>query len=235
MTNCCCLIIPIQYDTYDTYTFFILFHNHQATCILIQTLEEDPVNIPRTPQGYVSVALNSGNGYDLVSNVTKEYQPGEVIMNECYSTVVGIQVSGVRNNGWIGNVTFSNGQQTDSPLECVDGCSGSTTSTAPISVDLNVNLALERFANCLNGTVCTLSIPPIAPTTASPSKSVRISCYHCSYSLVSSAFTYLTSTSFPSQPQPTSSSPTLSLVPSKFPTSSPSASPTKSPTISVCL
>ena len=156
-------------------------------CVRIRTDEEDNsiVDGSTNPSGYVNITLNSGSGYELVSNVTKEYQAGEVVLEACYPTVEGIQVTGPDNNGWEGNIEWSiDNKQTYNPFKCLPGqCTGATNAATPIAVDLNSNGGGEDICNCLNGDLCTLvrnfttSMPTIAPTSSPTSSPTSVSCY----------------------------------------------------------
>ena len=156
-------------------------------CVRIRTDEEDNpiVDNSTNPSGYVNITLNSGSGYELVSNVTKKYQAGEVVLEACYPTVEGIQVTGPDNNGWEGNIEWSiDNKQTYNPFKCLPGqCTGATNAATPIAVDLNSNGGGEDICNCLNGDLCTLvrnfttSMPTIAPTSSPTSSPTSVSCY----------------------------------------------------------
>eukprot|EP00581_Thalassiosira_minuscula_P004332 CAMPEP_0183747148 /NCGR_PEP_ID=MMETSP0737-20130205/67116_1 /TAXON_ID=385413 /ORGANISM="Thalassiosira miniscula, Strain CCMP1093" /LENGTH=753 /DNA_ID=CAMNT_0025982857 /DNA_START=9 /DNA_END=2270 /DNA_ORIENTATION=+ len=105
--------------------------------------------------GPVDIFLDSGSGLNLLSNSGRVYAPKEVVVDQCFDTIIGIQVSNQSPDGWAGSFELStDGRATYYPLMCPD-CTGITNSM-PISVDGDYN----SFGGCLNGKNCTITKMP---------------------------------------------------------------------------
>mmetsp|Transcript_30066 Transcript_30066/g.49264 ORF Transcript_30066/g.49264 Transcript_30066/m.49264 type:complete len:404 (+) Transcript_30066:258-1469(+) len=108
--------------------------------------------------GGVDVFVDSGSGYVMVSTPGKHHGEGEIVIDQCFHTIVGVQVSNQSVIGWAGVFELSSdGRVTYFPLTCSD-CTG-TTNTMPISVDGDDTFASDELTTwCFNGATCTLSV-----------------------------------------------------------------------------
>ena len=123
-----------------------------ASCILITT---------GTNSGYLNVLVNTndGNGFVEVTTPDTLYQQSEVILDECYTNLVGVQVTSSRTNGWSGSVEYSLNDKSSPylPMICLD-CTGPVETTELIVVDGDGSSSGDT--ECLNGSsgnVCTLT------------------------------------------------------------------------------
>ena len=128
------------------------------TCILITT------GTGQYDNGYLDVLVNTGNGYDVVTTTGVKYTQDEVVIDECYSGLVGVQVTGPDTNAWAGSIVSSVDYKASySPMKCTD-CTGTVDTTEYIVVDGNDNGSGDT--ECLNGiggNVCTLIAPDPTP------------------------------------------------------------------------
>ena len=156
----------------------MLESQEQLTCLFITT-GTNPSN-----DGYLDVLVNIGNGYNMVTTPDTLYQQGEVVLDECYANLVGVQVTNNNQNDWTGSIlsSLNNKDSTYSAMKCLD-CTGPVGTAESIVVDGNSNVSGDT--ECLNGNggnVCTLINtatlePSKSPTTSpvEPSKSPTIS------------------------------------------------------------
>lgn len=118
-------------------------------CLMVAT------NTTRRSDGPLNVFVDSGSGYVLVSTPGKSYFLGEVVLDECFRTISGVQISNFSSDGWTGSIELStDGSQTYSPMACVD-CTG-TTNTMPVIVEGDSNSKFMATTWCLDGATCTL-------------------------------------------------------------------------------
>ena len=113
-----------------------------------------------TFDGPVNVFVDSGSGYVLISTPgLYRYVKGEIVIDQCFHTIVGVQVSNQDNDGWVGSFELStDGKATYLPLICSD-CNGSgTTNTMPIYVDGDGYMASAITTRCFLGSKCTLTV-----------------------------------------------------------------------------
>jgi len=104
--------------------------------------------------GPVNVFVDSGNGYILLSVEGYVYREGETVLDQCFDTIVGVQVSNDSTNGWVGSFELSrDGKASYHQLMCSD-CSGNSNAM-PIAVDGNG----DSLSGCLDGKNCTLTPP----------------------------------------------------------------------------
>ena len=87
--------------------------------------------------GYLDVSVltsvHQGSGY--VSVTSGYWAKGSTVIEACFTTLLGVQVTNPNADGWIGAVELSEGGGAYLPLDCT-GCT-STSSTARIVVDGN--------------------------------------------------------------------------------------------------
>ena len=103
--------------------------------------------------GYVDVFVDSGSGFVPVSTSGRLYVPGDIVVDQCFDTIVGVQVRNQNLNGWAGSFDLStDGKATYYTLICSD-CTG-TTNTMDIAVDGDASSG----SGCLNGRTCTLKV-----------------------------------------------------------------------------
>ena len=106
--------------------------------------------------GNISVSIDKGDGNGYVGVINGSYSTNAVVLNQCYSGIVGVQVRGPTTNGWAGSIktTGAGGGGSYSPMRCTSGCTPGAGLT-PISVDGN-DSAFGTPVACVNGETCTL-------------------------------------------------------------------------------
>ena len=131
----------------------------EITCILITT------GTGQFDNGFLDVFVDTGSGYVEVNDPGINYGQGQVVLDECYSGLVGVQVTNTQTNAWGGNIAYSLGDKASvySPMTCI-ACTGTIDTTEYIVVDGNDDGVGDT--ECLNGdsgNVCTLVVSS-APT-----------------------------------------------------------------------
>ena len=116
--------------------------------------------------GYIDVTLDIGTGYGYypISTPGKRYTEGEVVVDECFTSIIeGLRVTTSRTinpDGWRGSILYSksmNGNGEYIPFTCVDSCDLFASNLATsIVVDGDEYDSEETMARCTNGNVCTL-------------------------------------------------------------------------------
>ena len=131
--------------------------------------------------GYVDVYVdkNDGNGYVEVSQSNEKYGRNSIVIEDCYTNLIDVQVMNTNTNAWKGSVETSvDGGATYYPMSCGDLCTPLGVLTTNILVDGNANTGGN--VRCVNSNRCTLAnmaTPEPAPkTTSSPSQSPVTSC-----------------------------------------------------------
>jgi len=103
------------------------------------------------------VFVNNGVGYIEVTTPDFNYAQGQVVLDECYTGLVDVQVTGPRTNAWAGSIESSVDYKASYfPMQCID-CSGTVDTTEYIVVDGNDDGIADT--KCLGGTggnTCTL-------------------------------------------------------------------------------
>ena len=116
--------------------------------------------------GTLDVYVDQGAGYAVVIS-GETYAKGSTVVDACYATFLGVQVTNPTTNAWTGSVEVSQGSGAYSPLDCTD-CTA-TGSTASIVVDGNSDGASLASTQCMNGATCTLvRLPPAPPVPPHP-------------------------------------------------------------------
>ena len=122
-----------------------------TTCLLITTGSGQYDN------GFINVFVDSGSGYVEVTAPGTNWPAGSEVLNECYTNLVGVQVTNSQTNAWAGSIESStDGKITYSAMECIN-CTGDVSTTEYIVVDGDDNGTGDT--KCLNGSagnVCTL-------------------------------------------------------------------------------
>ena len=131
----------------------------EITCILITT------GTGQFDNGFLDVFVDTGFGYVEVNDPGINYGQGQVVLDECYSGLEGVQVTNTQTNAWGGNIAYSLGDKASvySPMTCI-ACTGTIDTTEYIVVDGNDDGVGDT--ECLNGdsgNVCTLVVSS-APT-----------------------------------------------------------------------
>ena len=123
----------------------------EPTCLLITT------GNGKYDNGYLDVLVNSGAGYVEVTTPGINWAAGEEVLNECYTGLVGIQVTNSVTNAWAGSIETSvDNKGTYSAMECQD-CTGDVSTTEYIVVDGDGNgQGQTKCLNGIEGNVCTL-------------------------------------------------------------------------------
>ena len=131
----------------------ILYHSYSSqNCLRVTTGNSYNYDGP------LNVFVDSGSGYVTVSTPGKHHGKGEIVIDQCFHTIVGVQVSNQSVIGWAGVFELStDGKVSYFPLTCSD-CTG-TTNTMPISVDGDNTFASDELTTwCFDGATCTLSV-----------------------------------------------------------------------------
>ena len=103
--------------------------------------------------------MDTGSGYVEVTDPAGiKYSQNEVVLDECYSGLVGVQVTNTQTNAWAGRIETSlvNKASPYSAMECIN-CTGEGSTTDYIVVDGDNNG--KGQTKCLGGieeNVCTL-------------------------------------------------------------------------------
>ena len=149
----------------------------QITCVFIAT------GTNPTDSGYLDVLVDVGNGYTMVTTPEILYEQGEVVLDECYANLVGVQVTNTNQNGWTGSIQSSLDDKASpySAMKCLD-CTGPVDTAESIEVDGNGNGSGDT--ECLNGSsgnFCTLINiatlePSKSPTTPAPTATLQPTC-----------------------------------------------------------
>ena len=134
----------------------------ELTCILITT------GTGQFDNGFLDVFVDTGSGYVEVNDPGINYGQGQVVLDECYSGLVDVQVTNTQTNAWGGNIAYSLGDKASLyyPMKCID-CTGTVDTTEYIVVDGNDDGSGDT--KCLNGdtgNACTLVVEIEAPTTS---------------------------------------------------------------------
>ena len=132
----------------------------EPTCLLITT------GFGKYDNGYLDVFVNSGAGYVEVTTPGINWAAGEEVLNECYTGLVGVQVTNSVTNAWAGSIETSvDNKGTYSAMECQD-CTGDVSTTEYIVVDGDGNgQGQTKCLNGIEGNVCTLvNVATLEPT-----------------------------------------------------------------------
>ena len=124
----------------------------ETTCILITTGNGQYDN------GFLDVFVNNGVGYIEVTTPNFNYAQGQVVLDECYTGLVDVQVTGPRTNAWAGSIESSVDYKASYfPMQCID-CSGTVDTTEYIVVDGNDDGIADTkcLGGVTNGNACTL-------------------------------------------------------------------------------
>ena len=63
-------------------------------------------------EGTLEVSVDSGYGYVKVTpSETKFFSPNEIVVDECFASIEGVQVSNPTTNGWTGYIELSSGNK----------------------------------------------------------------------------------------------------------------------------
>ena len=123
-----------------------------TTCILVTT------GTGTFDGGYLDVSVNNGDGYNMVTTPGVNYVKGQVVLDECYVGLQGVQVTNTETNAWAGSIesSFNSKGSPYSAMTCLN-CTGAVETTELIVVDGDDNGIGDT--KCLNGSignVCTL-------------------------------------------------------------------------------
>ena len=125
-----------------------------TTCILVTT------GTGTYDNGYLDLYVNTGIGYVEVTTPNTIYEKGSEVLNQCYTNLIGVQVTNRLSNAWAGSIVSSlNNGGLYSPMRCQD-CTGVVDTTEYIVVDGNSDG--QGDTKCLNGgtgNICTLITP----------------------------------------------------------------------------
>ena len=123
----------------------------EPTCILITT------GTGQYDGGFIDVLVNNGAGYVMVTDPGTNWPAGGEVLNECYTGLVGVQVTNSVTNAWAGSIETSvDNKGTYSSMECQD-CTGDVSTTEYIVVDGDANgKGQTECLNGIDGNICTL-------------------------------------------------------------------------------
>ena len=138
-----------------------------TTCILVTT------GTGTYDNGYLDLYVNTGTGYVEVTTPDIIYEKGSEVLNQCYTNLIGVQITNRLTNAWAGSIVYSlnNSGGPYSPMTCQD-CTGVVDTTEYIVVDGNSDGTGDT--KCLNGgtgNICTLITPPPPQPTPQPTPS----------------------------------------------------------------
>ena len=139
-----------------------------STCIRVTT------GTGRWDGGYLDVLVDVGSGYFEVTTGSINYPKGQVVIDECYSGLLGVQVTNSQTNAWAGSIESSlNNGGSYSPMKCID-CTGTVDTTEYIVVDGDDNGSGDtKCLNGIGGNACTLE----NLATHQPRSEVSYHCY----------------------------------------------------------
>mmetsp|Transcript_26176 Transcript_26176/g.48162 ORF Transcript_26176/g.48162 Transcript_26176/m.48162 type:complete len:293 (-) Transcript_26176:594-1472(-) len=108
----------------------------------------------------VLVNSNNGKGFVEISVTGRLYELDEVVVDECFANLVGVQVKGTTDRSWMGSILVSTDHRMSyNPFTCLD-CSGTADNTTSIVVGGNDDSGDIATTQCLGGKTCTLSFRP---------------------------------------------------------------------------
>ena len=134
----------------------------ETTCILITT------GTGQYDNGFIDVSVSNGTGYVEVTTPLTNYAQGQVVLDECYLGLVGVQVTNNQTNAWGGNIAYSFGDKASVyfPMKCTD-CTGTVDTSEFIVVDGNDDGSGDtKCLDGIGGNVCTLLVGTQSPTNA---------------------------------------------------------------------
>ena len=102
--------------------------------------------------------MDTGSGYVEVTTTGIKYTQDEIVLDECYSGLVGVQVTNTQTNAWAGRIETSilNKASPYSAMECIN-CTGEGSTTDYIVVDGDNNgKGQTECLGGIEGNVCTL-------------------------------------------------------------------------------
>ena len=110
---------------------------------------------------YIVRYANDGH---IPLNTGKKYKKGQVVLDECYDELLGVQVTNQDKSAWEGSIKVStDNKMSYMGMKCVD-CTGKVNTTEHITVDGDHNA--NGHAKCLNGidgNVCNLVVADDEP------------------------------------------------------------------------
>jgi len=108
--------------------------------------------------GNIDVLVDSGNGYVPVSTPGAYYNRRTVVVDQCFTNLVGVQVRGTTSDAWLGSIRLSSDNKVSYyPLAC-DDCTGTTNLAGTIIVDGDESSNFGAPTYCRNGNTCTLPV-----------------------------------------------------------------------------
>ena len=101
--------------------------------------------------------MNNGTGYVEVTDPGTNWPAGGEVLNECYTGLVGVQVTNSVTNAWAGSIETSvDNKVSYSAMECIN-CTGDVSTTEYIVVDGDANgQGQTECFNGIEGNICTL-------------------------------------------------------------------------------
>ena len=128
-----------------------------TTCLLITTGSGQYDN------GFINVFVDNGSGYVEVTAPGTNWPAGSQVLNECYTNLVGVQVTNSVTNAWAGTIETSiDNKVTYTPMECIN-CTGDVSTTEYIVVDGDGNgQGQTKCLDGIQGNVCTLLVINVA-------------------------------------------------------------------------
>ncbi|KAL7554862.1 hypothetical protein ACHAWF_018423 [Thalassiosira exigua] len=126
----------------------------QEVCILVTTDDH------KFAGGPVSINVNNGNGYIEAASGT--YSVSQLVLDDCFDNLQGVQVQNTNGNGWIGSIRYSTDNKAtyrELPCaDCIQDASAGTIYNKPgtIVADGDGNGIGYAPTACLNGQACTL-------------------------------------------------------------------------------
>lgn len=131
--------------------------------------------------GTLEVSVDSGRGYVKVTpSEVSVFSSNEIVVNECFASIRGVQVSNPTTDGWAGFIEVSSdNKETYSSMICSNGCACDTC-TSNCNCDASCNNGERRCSDswktmvvvdgnndgnapikCFDGRKCTFDIPMV--------------------------------------------------------------------------
>jgi len=110
--------------------------------------------------GPIVFYVDQGIGFEEVFSGTRP--PGEVMIDECYPNIVGVQVTSNSLNDFVGSFEYSADERATYGFMTCDDCDDTSTSDVANPIIVDGDTATEKEgAHCLNGAICNLIKPAL--------------------------------------------------------------------------
>mmetsp|Transcript_2965 Transcript_2965/g.6510 ORF Transcript_2965/g.6510 Transcript_2965/m.6510 type:complete len:1386 (+) Transcript_2965:77-4234(+) len=149
-------VVAKQPDSLGPNTFITRRSHAAPAAHHFKALNTNCIDEGNKDDAYVDVFVDSGSGYVTVSTPGKPDAASEVVVDQCFEKILGIQVKNDNNIAWTGTIELStDGKVTYSPFTC-SSCTG-ITMTMPIAVDGYGGSNDLTTTRCPYGVACSLT------------------------------------------------------------------------------